>query len=61
MGKMINLISARAEERTLRKLIHTIRGTKIIFDRDLASLYDIETRVLKQAVNRNKKRFPEDS
>src|SRR3989344_3020420 len=60
MGKMINLISARAEERTLRKLIHTIRGTKIIFDRDLASLYDIETRVLEQAVNRNKKRFPED-
>ncbi len=31
-----------------------------MLDRDLAKLYGVETRVLKQAVNRNKKRFPND-
>ena len=41
-------------------LIHLIRGKKVILDRDLASLYEVETRVLKQAVRRNIKRFPED-
>ncbi len=41
-------------------LIHLIRGKKVILDRDLASLYDVESRVLKQAVRRNIKRFPED-
>ncbi|HAT72435.1 MAG TPA: DNA-binding protein [Elusimicrobia bacterium] len=37
-----------------------IRGHKIMLDRDLASIYDIETRVLNQAVARNPKRFPPD-
>jgi len=37
-----------------------IRGTKVMLDRDLADLYVIETKVLKQAVRRNIKRFPED-
>ncbi|MBU1486546.1 ORF6N domain-containing protein, partial [bacterium] len=37
-----------------------IRGQKIILDRDLAELYEVETRVLNQAVRRNIKRFPED-
>ena len=31
-----------------------------MFDRDLAELYEVETRVLNQAVKRNKERFPED-
>ena len=31
-----------------------------MLDRDLADLYGVETRVLKQAVNRNKNRFPDD-
>ena len=39
---------------------HTLRGIQIILDRDLTELYDVETRALKQAVNRNKKRFPSD-
>jgi len=37
-----------------------IRGIKVILDNDLAELYGVETKVLKQAVRRNIKRFPSD-
>ncbi len=37
-----------------------VRGEKVLLDRDLAELYDVETKVLKQAVRRNIKRFPND-
>lgn len=37
-----------------------IRKHKVILDRELALLYNVETRALKQAVRRNKKRFPVD-
>ena len=40
--------------------IYIIREQKVMLDRDLASLYAVETRVLKQAVRRNMDRFPED-
>ena len=40
--------------------ILVIRGKKVMLDRDLAQLYGVETRVLNQAVKRNKSRFPED-
>ena len=40
--------------------IHTIRGEKVMLDFDLAEMYGVETRILKQAVRRNKDRFPED-
>lgn len=40
--------------------IYEIRGTKVMLDFDLASLYGIENRTLKQAVRRNLERFPED-
>lgn len=45
---------------TVARTIHWIRGKKVILDRDLAVLYGVETRVLKQAVRRNGERFPED-
>ena len=41
-------------------LIYFIRGRKVMIDHDLAELYGVETKVLKQAVRRNNKRFPED-
>lgn len=44
----------------LQSKIHFIRGEKIIFDFDLATLYEVETRVLKQSVRRNEYRFPFD-
>ena len=40
--------------------IYVIRGKKVMVDRDIAELYDVETRILNQAVRRNEKRFPED-
>lgn len=40
--------------------IHFIRNQKVMLDYDLAILYEIETRILKQAVRRNMERFPAD-
>jgi len=40
--------------------IFTIRGKQVMLDRDLAVLYDVQTKVLNQAVKRNKERFPEN-
>ncbi len=40
--------------------IYIIREQKIMLDRDLAELYGVETKRLKEAVRRNKERFPED-
>ncbi|MDP3914259.1 MAG: ORF6N domain-containing protein [Bacteroidota bacterium] len=40
--------------------IYLIRGQKVMLDRDLAELYSVETKRLKEAVKRNLFRFPED-
>jgi ORF6N domain len=40
--------------------IYHIRGCKVMLDSDLAELYQVETRVLNQAIKRNENRFPED-
>jgi len=40
--------------------IYLIRGIKVMMDTDLAELYRVETKVLKQAVRRNIDRFPDD-
>jgi hypothetical protein len=47
-------------EETISDKIYFIRNQKVMLDRDLAMLYGIETRVLKQAVKRNISRFPDD-
>ena len=44
----------------VQNLIYEVRGQKVMLDSDLARLYGIETRELKQAVRRNIKRFPAD-
>jgi len=44
----------------IEQAILLIRSKKVMLDRDLAELYGIETKVLKQAVRRNIKRFPGD-
>ena len=44
----------------VQNLIHEFRGKKVMLDFDLARLYQVETKVLNQAVRRNIKRFPED-
>ena len=53
MGKVVPVESITTK-------IYLIRNIKVMLDRDLAELYEVETRVLKQAVRRNIKRFPKD-
>ena len=43
---------------TIQNKIYEIRGQRVMLDRDLAEMYGVETRVLNQAVKRNKDRFP---
>jgi len=44
----------------ISKLIHTVRGQKVMLDSDLATLYGVTVGNLNLAVRRNRKRFPED-
>jgi hypothetical protein len=44
----------------IQQKIYEIRGMNVMLDFDLAKLYEVETRVLNQAVKRNAKRFPID-
>ena len=44
----------------VERKIFLMRGQKVMLDRDLAALYNVETRVLNQAVRRNINRFPDD-
>src|SRR5215211_6851919 len=52
----IDLISIEKIE----KAIYLIRGEKVMLDRDLAELYEVQTKALNQAVRRNLDRFPAD-
>lgn len=47
-------------EQLISSKIYQIRGHQVLLDRDLATLYGVETKVLNQAVKRNPDRFPED-
>jgi ORF6N domain-containing protein len=51
-----NLIPSERIEKT----IYVIRGERVMLDRDLAELYEVETKALNQAVRRNPDRFPAD-
>lgn len=44
----------------IKNSILEIRGKKVMLDMDLAKIYEVETRALKQAVRRNIDRFPQD-
>ena len=44
----------------IKNRIYEVRGMRVMLDRDLAELYNVETKVLNQAVKRNIERFPED-
>ena len=48
------------ETEIIQNKIHEIRGVRVMLDFDLAALYQVETKVLKQTVRRNLDRFPED-
>lgn len=55
MSKLMSI-----KENSISSLIYFIRGEKVMLDYDLATLYAVENRALKQAVRRNIKRFPMD-
>lgn len=48
------------ELQPIQSKIYEIRGQRVMLDFDLATLYQVETRTLKQAVRRNIERFPDD-
>lgn len=48
------------KEQIIEKMIYVIRDHKVMLDKDLADLYEVETKVLNQAVKRNITRFPND-
>lgn len=52
--------SVKYDARKIELLILTIRGQKIILDRDLAALYGVPTFRFNEAVKRNRRRFPDD-
>ena len=45
---------------SIQNRIYELRGEQVMLDRDLAALYETETKALNLAVKRNSKRFPED-
>ncbi len=51
-------IIAKVESVLIENRIFTIRGKQVMIDRDLAELYQVETKVLNQGVKRNIERFP---
>ena len=44
----------------IERAIFLVRGQKVLLDADLALIYDVQTKVLNQAVKRNLRRFPDD-
>src|SRR5262245_21096202 len=56
MDRRISLVPLERVERA----IILVRGEKVLLDRDLAEIHDVETRALNQAVKRNAERFPID-
>src|ERR1700716_3198532 len=46
--------------KAIQNRIYEIRSERVIIDRDLAALYEVETKALNLAVKRNSKRFPKD-
>ena len=54
------LVSSFVSHEAIVRKIYLIRGKRVMLDRDLAELYQVETRALNQAVKRNLDRFPQD-
>ncbi len=53
-------VLSKSDDGIILDKIFVIRGQKVMLDRDLADMYGVETKVLKQAVRRNISRFPPD-
>ena len=53
-------LAVSVPEEAIVHRIYEIRGERVLLDRDLADLFGVATKALKQAVRRNRERFPED-
>ena len=53
-------IKGHTDIEVIKHRIYEVRGLRVMLDRDLAELYNVETRALNQAVKRNIDRFPDD-
>ena len=51
--------NAIISQKDIENLIYTVRGKQVMVDKDLAALYQVETKILNKAVKRNIERFPE--
>lgn len=60
MAKAAQHIVKFVPDEAIIRRIYIIREQKVMLDFDLASLYEVETKALNQAVKRNSERFPED-
>ena len=60
VGKEKSMTDAIISMERIQKAIYLIRGQKVMLDRDLAALYGVPTKALKQTVKRNAGRFPGD-
>lgn len=59
-GELVTKCDQLAVVDNIESLIKVIRGQQVMLDKDLATLYGVETRTLNQAVKRNIQRFPSD-
>ena len=57
---LIHIKEDSSDCKNIEQLIVNVRGRQVMLDRDLASLYGVETKALNQAVKRNIERFPDD-
>ena len=57
---MLNEIIKKENELKIEQKIYNIRGFQVMLDSDIAELFNIETKNLNKAMNRNKNRFPEE-
>lgn len=56
---IVNTMDMEASISSIQARIFSVRGVQVMLDRDLAALYQVETKALNQAVKRNIRRFPE--
>ena len=54
------MIAERLTDSSIERRIYTVRGEYVMIDRDLADLYGVENRSLRQSVRRNMEKFPDD-
>jgi hypothetical protein len=60
LSKGVHMTKIEQELLAIESMIYIIRGQRVMLDSDLAKLYGVETKNLNKAVQRNKRRFPDD-